>query len=634
MTERLGRFWTIIALILVLSAVCISVNQLFYLKLFGFSPIFEAYLYYLLASFLPLAFLIWPARKSEDVQKVQWYDVLLFIIALVFPIYLGINGERVVLMGWETNAPMLPTVGSILLWIVILEGVRRVAGLVLMLVCLFFSIFPIFAGNVPISFLQGISFDFVSTATNHIMSHNSILGVPMKTMGSLLIGFLIFGAVLVNTGGGDFFFKLAQSLFGNQRGGTAKVSVIGSAFFGMLSGSAVSNVVTTGSMTIPAMKKSGFKNHYAGAVEATASTGGTITPPIMGSAAFIMASFLAIPYAEIALAAAIPAALFFIGVLFQVDGYAAKNNLVGTPKSELPSFWTTFKEGWIYIFATILLVYLIFVSKNEAQAPYYVSLFLILGTFLRKETRMNLEKAKQLILDGGKLMAEITTILAAVGFIVGALSITGVAFAFSRELIAVAGGSALLILIAGAVTSFILGMGMTVSAVYIFLAVIMAPALVGLGFDPVAAHLYVIYWATVSYITPPVALAAYAASGIAKADPIRTGFTAMKLGAVKYFLPLFFVYNPALIGRAESFEIIVTAIFALLGVWWLSSSMEGYLIGLGNLSNIFLRVVVGVAGLLAFFPHLLTDFIGLAIMVIIYAWAFIKKKSEPTSISV
>lgn len=629
MNGRLGKFWMTVTIIFVITAVLLSVNQLFYLNLFGFNPIFEGYLYFLMACFLPLAFIIWPARKTEPVQKVQWYDVILFIVALVVPIYLGINGERVVLMGWDTQAPPIPTIGSIFMWIAILEGVRRVAGLVLMLVCFVFSLFPMFAAQVPISFISGIQFDFLETARNHIMSHNSLLGIPIRTLGNLLIGFLIFGVVLVNTGGGDFFFNLARSLLGRQRGGTAKVSVVGSAFFGMLSGSAVSNVVTTGSMTIPSMKRTGYANHYAGAVEATASTGGTVTPPIMGSAAFIMASFLAIPYSEIVLAAAIPAFLYFLGVLIQVDSYAANKKLVGELKENLPSTWKTLKEGWFFVIATLLLVFLIFFVKNEAQAPYYVSLFLILASFLRKETRLNVKKTLNMIVDGGKLMTEITTILAAVGFVVGALSITGVSFSFARELVAAAGGSALLILLAGAVTSFVLGMGMTVSAVYIFLAVIMAPALVQLGFDPVASHLYVIYWATVSYITPPVALAAYAASGIANSSPMKTGFTAMKLGFVKYIVPIFFVYNPALIARAEPVEIVITFIFAVLGVWWLSSALEGYLLGAGAM-NIVTRIIVGVAGLLVFFPQLTTSLFGVAIMVVVFVWFFINNKRQPT----
>jgi TRAP transporter 4TM/12TM fusion protein len=627
MVERLGKFWTFVTIVLILLGVLLSVNQLFYLKLFGFNPIFEGYLYYLLACFLPISFILWPVRKTEHVQRVQWYDIVLFVLTLVILIYLGINGKNVILMGWDTSAPIVPAIGSVLLWSAILESVRRVAGLVLMLVCLIFSLFPLFAGQMPISFLQGIQFGFLDTATSHILSGNSLLGIPIQTMGNLLVGFLIFGVVLVSTGGGEFFFNLARSLFGRQRGGTAKVAVIGSAFFGMLSGSAVSNVVTTGSMTIPAMKKSGYPNHYAGAVEATASTGGTITPPIMGSAAFIMASFLAIPYGEIAIAAAFPAFLYFLGVLVQVDGYAAKHNLVGSPEDELPSFIKTIKDGWFFIIATFLLVYLIFIMKNEAQSPYYVSLFLIAASFIKKETRLNLKKTRDMILDGGKLVAEIMSILAAVGFVVGALSITGVSFSFSRELVAAAGGSAILILLAGAVTSFILGMGMTVSAVYIFLAIVMAPALVRLGFDPVASHLFVIYWATVSYITPPVALAAFAASGIANSNPITTGFTAMRLGAVKYFVPFFIVFNPALIGRGANVEqIIMVFIFAILGVWWLSSALEGYLHGIGKLTNVWLRTIVGVAGLLVFFPQFLTSIIGVIIMAIIYGWYLVTKK--------
>jgi len=628
MLDRLGKFWTTVVVLLTMVTVLLSINQLFYLKLFGFNPIFEGYLYYLLACLLPLAFLLWPLKKSDQVQKVKWYDAIMAIIAFVVPIYLGMNGERVVLMGWDTSAPMIPLIGSILLWFVILEGVRRVAGIVLMLVCLVFSLFPMVAGVMPISFLRGIQFDFFTTATSHIMSHNSLLGIPIRTMGNLLIGFLIFGVVLVKTGGGDFFFKLAEGLFGRQRGGPAKVAVISSAFFGMLSGSAVSNVVTTGTMTIPAIKKSGYANHYAGAVEATASTGGTVTPPIMGSAAFIMSAFLAIPYGEIALAAAIPAFLYFLGVLVQVDGYAARNQLLGLPhEQELPSVWQTLKEGWFYIVAIFLLVFLIFVTKNEAQAPFYVSIFLILVSFIRKETRLNAKKTLDMVFDSGKLMAELTTILAAVGFVVGALSITGISFSFARELVAAAGGNALLILLAGAITSFVLGMGVTVSAVYIFLAVVMAPALVSLGFDPVASHLFVIYWATVSYITPPVALAAYAASGIAKSSPIKTGIQAMQLGFVKYIVPFFFVYNPALLVRAEPVEVTITFIFAVLGVWWISSALEGYLIGAGRLSLLF-RIFVAIAGFLVFLPELLTSFIGVALMAIIFGWHVLSKKTQ------
>jgi TRAP transporter 4TM/12TM fusion protein len=482
----------------------------------------------------------------------------------------------------------------------------------------------------PISFLQGQSYDFFTIARNHMMSANGVLGIALTTVGNLILGFLVFGVVLTHTGGGDFFFKLAQSLFGRFRGGEAKVSIVSSAFFGMLSGSAISNTITTGAMTIPAMKKSGYKPHYAGAIEAVASTGGTITPPIMGSAAFIMASFLAIPYYEIALAAAIPALLYYIGLIVQADGYAAKNNLKGLKKEDIPSFLETLKGGWYYLFALVLLVYFLVILNSEGQAPYYASLVLLVIAMINKTTRMNVKQLFNMFVEVGKVLAEIVCIIAGVGFIVGALSATGVSFSFSRELVAAAGDSMILILIGGALTSFILGMGMTVSAVYVFLAIIMAPALVAIGVDPVAAHLFVVYWATVSYITPPVALAAFAASGIAKANPMKTGFTAVRLGAVTFLVPFFFVYQPALIFRGEPLEIALSVISAIIGVFMLSSSLEGYLIGFGRMQNLFVRLIVLVAGLCMLIPGILTDVLGIALALIIY----VPKLMKPVNVNI
>src|SRR5699024_3218735 len=487
--------------------------------------------------------------KNSNHSKMPWYDIVLFLAAFLIPLYFAINAQDIILVGWEYNAPTIAVYMSIVYWVIILEALRRSSGLVLPIFCLVFSLYPLISDMVPISFLSGQSYDFVSTATSHVFGSDSLIGVPFKTVGNLLIGFLVFGVVVVHTGGGDFFFKIAESLFGKTRGGTAKVSVVGSAFFGMLSGSAVSNTITTGAMTIPSMKKSGFKKEYAAAIESTASTGGTITPPIMGSAAFIMASFLATPYIDIALAATIPAILYFLAVFIQIDGYAAANKLKGTPKSQLPSFIKTMKEGWYFISIIILIVYFLIILNSEGQAPYYASLLLILLAMLRKETRLNFKKSIDMIIDIGRTITQIGTIISAVGLIVGALSMTGVSFSFSRELISAAGENVLLILIAAAITSFILGMGMTVSATYIFLAVVVAPALTDLGMNPIASHLFVLYFATISYITPPVALAVYAASGIADSDPIKSGFIAVRLGITAFLIPFFMVYNPELIGQ-------------------------------------------------------------------------------------
>lgn len=619
--ERLNKSLKVIIVVFTIIGILLSINMLFYLELFGFNPIQNAYLYFILACFIPISFLIFPAKKG---QKIKWYDFAIAVVSFAILLYLALNGQRIILEGWEYNAPQFVTYASILLWAILLEALRRAAGLVLSMICLVFSLYPLIASGVPIGFLQGQSYDFFTIARNHIMSANSVLGIPLITVGNLILGFLVFGVVLSHSGGGDFFFKLAQSLFGRYRGGEAKVAIVSSAFFGMLSGSAISNVITTGAMTIPAMKKSGYKPHYAGAIESVASTGGSITPPIMGSAAFIMASFLAIPYYEIAIAAAIPAFLYYAGLLIQADGYAAKNNLRGLPKEKIPSFITTMKEGWFYLFSLVLLVVFLVVLNSEGQGAYYASLVLLVIAMINKRTRMNLKQLFNMTVEIGKVLAEIVCIIAGVGFIVGALSVTGVSFSFSRELVAAAGDSMFLILIGGALTSFILGMGMTVSAVYVFLAVIMAPALISIGVDPVAAHLFVVYWATVSYITPPVALAAFAAAGIAKASPMKTGFTAVRLGIVTFLVPFFFVYQPALIARGEPLDITITVISAIIGVFMLASALEGYMAGFGRMNNVLLRIIGVVGGLCMFIPGVWTDILGLALMVAIYLLKFIK----------
>jgi len=618
-TGRLNLFWKIVVVLSTLVGIFLSINMLFYLELFGINPIQNAYLIYLLACFLPIAFLIFPARKTHT-TSVKWFDILFFALSLVLTVYIGLNGERIIMEGWDWNAPPIPTYFSIILWVLLLEALRRTAGLVLAIICLVISLYPMFASDIPISILQGQSYDFMTLARNHIMSSNSVFGIAYTTIGNLLLGFLVFGVVITRTGGGDFFFKLALSLFGKSRGGSAKVAVVGSAFFGMLSGSAVSNAVTIGAMTIPAMKKSGYKPHYAAAIEATASTGGTITPPIMGSAAFIMASFLATPYYQIALAAAVPAILYYIGLYVQIDGYAARNNLKGMDKSEIPSFWGTLKNGWFYIFAIVLMIVFLGFLNSEGQAPYYASLALIVIAMIKKETRMNGKQLFDMFVEIGKVLADIVVIIAGVGFIVGALSATGVSFSFSRELVAAAGDSTFLILLGGALTCFILGMGMTVSAVYVFLAIIMAPALVAVGIDPIAAHLYVVYWATVSYITPPVALAAFATASIAGASPMKTGFQAVQLGSVKFIVPFYMIYNPAiLIGRGDPMDTVVSIAVSIIGIFVIASALEGYLLGSGTI-NAVERILLFAAGILMFFPNLYMPIIGFVITVLIYLY--------------
>ncbi len=585
-----------------------AILQIFLLKPFGFMLTETAYHYSLIAFFGSLVFLIFPARRNSSKAKIPFYDYCLFLLGLSTALYFSSIALKVVERGWEFAAPPLPTALSLILWFLILEAVRRVAGNVLLGTCSFFSLYPTFAHLMP-GFLEGRDFSLWATACYHAMSVESILGIPMKVVGSLLIGFMIFGVTLQFTGGGKFFINFALALWGKSRGGPAKVSVIASAFFGTLSGSVISNVVSTGSMTIPTMKRTGYPSYYAGAIEACASTGGALMPPVMGTAAFIMASFLSMPYWKICLAALIPSLLYYLGLFLQADAYAARVGLKGLDKKEIPPLFLTLKEGWFYIFTLFLLVYLLLYLKVEAWAPFYASVILILLAMFREETRLTWTKILLLLEGIGTFLAELVAILGAIGLVIGALSMTGVAHSFSRELVGFAGGNIFLILIIGALTSFILGMGMTAAACYIFLAIVLAPALIASGLNPLAVHLFIMYWGLVSFITPPVALGAITAASIAQADPLKTGFQAMRLGAIIYFIPFFFVLNPALILQAQWREVIFPLLTATGGVFLISGALEGYGLVLGRL-KFFQRVWVLIAGLMLAAPEWRTDLFG------------------------
>ncbi len=609
---RLNTPWYVIFVSFSIVGIVLAINQLFGLALFGFKPIDNAYFYWILAFYLSGSFLLYPARPSSPRARIPWYDVLLFGITVAASSYLALHGLDIIELGWEYTSPLPATIASILLWFLVLEAVRRSTDIYMTIVCLVFSFYPLFAVYMP-GFMQGQSYDFWTTARLHAMGRNGIIGIPLDVVCTLLIGFMVFGIVLQGTGGGTFFFKLAQSLLGHTRGGAAKISILASGFFGMISGSTTSNTLTIGAMTIPAMKKSGFPPHYAAAIEACASTGGPIMPPVMGAAAFIMASFLNQPYAYVCIGAFIPACLYYWGLFVQVDGYAAKANLRGIPKEELPSFWGTLKDGWFYISVIFILVYLLLTLHLEARAPYYASAALVVLAMLKKETRLNWFKALDLIADIGKVITQLVGILAAAGLIIGGLSITGVALAFSRELVGAVGDNLFLILLMGALSSFVLGLGMTITACYIFLAIVMVPALIQLGIDPLAAHLFVFYWGVLSEITPPVALCVSAACGLAGSNFMQTGWTAMRLGSVKYIIPFFFAYNPALLTHAPWSQVLLFTFFAVTGIYYLGAALEGYLWGIGELRTIY-RIPLIIGGLLTAFPEMMTSVIGIVLL--------------------
>ncbi|MEX1214690.1 TRAP transporter permease [Saccharospirillum sp.] len=601
----------------------IIINQVFNLQLFGFRPISTSYYYIVIGLFMPVAFLSTPMREADSSQ-VHWYDWVFAAAAFGVCMYFAAHTNEILFRGWEFQAPMPVVVLSGLLVLLSLEAVRRCAGLPLFIICAVFATFPLYTGHMP-GFLWGVQLSLSETMLSHSLGVESIIGIPMRVVADLLIGFIVFGVALTVSGGGVFFMDLASALMGHARGGPAKVAILSSGFFGSLSGSVISNVISTGSMTIPTMKRCGYPATYAGAVESCASTGGALMPPVMGSVAFVMASFMNVPYADIMVAATVPALLFYLVLLIQTDCYAARNGLKGLPKDQLPKLFLVLRSGWIFLISLAALVFLLLATNAEAKAPFYITVLLIITALIRAKRQHLLRPIIILIMEAGTTIALLVGVLAGVGMVVGSLAITGVGNAFSRELVQYAGGNPYLLLLFGALTSFILGMGMTVSACYIFLAVVLAPALVEGGFSVMASHLFILYWAMLSYITPPVAMAAVAASSIAKAPAMKTGMTAMRLGAILFILPFLFVLNPNLILQGSAVEGALAVSTAILSILMLAAASERYIYGLSRKAKAWEALVLLFGGLCLLAPETLSDLAGLASLVLVLGVGFLTR---------
>jgi TRAP transporter 4TM/12TM fusion protein len=583
--RKLPPVWRGVLISVASAAILLALNQILNLGFFVGKVLLDtAYLYWLCALLAGCVFLLIPATKRARHDGVPWYDAALYVLTVAVFGYYALNAHRIISEGWEFSAPQEAIWVAYVGWLLILEATRRAGGTAVFVVVTLISLYPAFAGHMP-GPISGLQQDFSTVAAYHFASSESVLGIPTRAFGELVIGFVMFGAVLQYTGAASFFNNLAFALFGSVRGGPAKVSIFASGLMGSVSGSVVSNVLTTGVVTIPAMKRTGFSPAYAGGVEACASTGGVLMPPVMGATAFVMASFLGLPYAQIALAALVPSLLFYFGLFVQIDGYAANRGLKGLPRAELPAVGATFALGWQYLFVFALLVWMLLILQQEAIAPFYATaLLLVINQFSRRH-RLDWKKLGNLVEGICGALGELSALLAGVGLIIGALSVTGLAGTLANDLVYLAGNNIYVLLVMGAITSFIFGMGMTVTACYIFLAIVLAPPLVAAGFDPVAVHLFMLYWGMVSFITPPVSLAAFVAAGIARAAPIEVGLQSVRLGSTMYFVPFFFVLNPALILRGAPGEIAVVVATAVLGIWLIASALEGYLVGLGGMGR-------------------------------------------------
>jgi len=608
----------------------VVVNHIFHLDLFGTVLAMEtSYLYLLLGFYGSLIFLIYPIHPREKFKVFPYFaiDIFLFVLTLSICLLLAFKGLDIYYKGWMMVSPApYPFLAGVLL-ILVIEATRRSQGLILTSLIIIFGLFPLYTQHLP-GFLNGIGTDLVGMVNYHVYSVESLIGLPMRVTGNLVIGFMLFGLVLAMSGGGSFFMAFALAIMGKTRGGAAKVAVMASALFGSISGSALSNIVTTGTITIPAMGRTGYPWHFAAAVEACASTGGVLMPPIMGATAFLLAEFLDIPYLYIAGAAFIPSILYYTGLMVQVDAHAARHNLIGLTQEEIPSVKDTLKKGWFYLGAIAVLLLLLF-FRLETQAPFYSAVFLLVCSNFNKETRLNKQKIKRLFSGNIETLSGLIALIAAIGLIIGALSVTGVAHGLSRELIYFAGNNAVMMVILGAMASFILGMGITITACYVLLAITLAPPLVQMGLDPLAVHLFLLYCGMLSYLTLPVATSVYTAAGLCGASSLATGLTAMRLGIGTYIVPFFFVFNPALIGRGTFWSVLLATSMAFVGIWILTAAFGGYLVGVGNLadpdheklSNYILRPVLFVAGIMIGLPEPITDIIGIiiaALIVLVY----------------
>lgn len=560
-----------------------------------------------------------------DSEK-RWEQIFLGIMAL-FALggcaYITILDENLQLRAGIVYASDI--LFAILLIIAIFEACRRKMGNPLVIITLVFVAYAFLGKYIP-GFLNQPGMTLKKFTSLVYLTTDGIFGSPLYASASYVVLFVLLGAIMSVSGIGDYMTNLATSLFGHMRGGPAKVAVVASGFFGSISGSPTANVIGTGTFTIPMMKKNGFEPEFAAAVEATASTGGAIMPPIMGSTAFIMAEMLGIPYTAVAKAALIPAILYFLAVLFGVDIYATKHGLKGIPRSQLPKVRSMLKQ--IYMLAP--LIFLIFCMAVFNMTIVRSGLLTIIVTLVLVEinpkTRMTKEQWLQIPVQTVKSAVSVGIACAMAGIISGVIMGSGLGYRISSILTSVAGTSMLLLLVLTMVVSLIMGMGVPTTAAYLVLASLVAPTMIQLGIPPLAAHMFIFYFGCISSITPPVALAAYAGAGLAGCDPNKTGYKAFRLAFCSFLMPYLFVYNPVLLMEGGVLDILWSLVTALIGAYLLASGFEGFFFRWSL--KWFERPLMILGAVMLIVPGMVTDLVGIAIIVVEFVTEFMFKRSE------
>lgn len=612
----------IIALIVSILAISLSLYHM-YTSYFGTPATLEHRSLHV-AAILALVFLLYPPFKKGNRTRLPWYDALFALLAFSTTIYIFVDYLGIVNRGGIPNN--LDLLFGAILVILVLEAARRVTGWGLPTMAVIFFLYGLYGRELSGIFRhRGYTWD--ELVNFMYVTTEGIYGTAIGVSATYIFLFILFGAFLSKSGMGQFFNDMALAIAGQTKGGPAKVSVIASGFLGSINGAAIANVVTTGSFTIPLMKKIGYSRNFAGAVEAAASVGGQILPPIMGAAAFIMAETLGIPYTQIALAALLPALLFYVGIIVQIHLRATKEGLQGISKENLPRVLEVLKERGHLLIPLLFLLYMLFFS---GRTIIYSALLTIIVTAIvamfRKTTRMSIRDILDALEQGARTAVGVAIACASVGIIVGVATISGFGLKLANGIVILGGESLFLTLVFTMIACIVLGMGLPSIPTYIITATMAAPALISLGIEPLVAHLFVFYFGLFANITPPVALAAFAAAGISGGDQMRTGFVSMKLAIAGFIVPYMFVYNNSLLLIDTTFsEGALVVLTALTGVIMLGTAAEGYLF---TFINPVLRVLLFGGALLFMNPNTMQDIVGFTIIAFVVFLQWRKGKKE------
>ena len=557
---------------------------------------------------LVLGFALYPAFKKSSRKKIVWYDWVFMVLSAIMPVYVFVRYPVFISTGFRGET--IDIIFGTILILLVLECSRRLSGWALPILSIIFLLYAIYGRSFP-GIFKHRGYNWHRIVTYLTTDVYGIYGTSIKVAATYIVLFIIFGEVMNKCGMGQFFNDIANALAGHTKGGPAKVAVLASGFLGSINGSAVANVVTTGTFTIPLMKKTGYSKEFAGSVEATASVGGQLLPPIMGAAAFVMAETLGYKYSSIIKAAVIPALIYYLGIIIQVQMRATKDHLNGLPKDQMPKVGQVMKErGHLLIPIAFLLYMLIFSGQTVIRSAFWTIIVTIIVAELRPISRMTFRDICDALASGARSTVSVAMACACVGIIVGICGMTGFALNVAHAIISIGRQSLMLTLLFTMVTCMILGMGLPSIPSYLITATIAAPALVELGQPNIVAHMFCFYFAMFANLTPPVALAAFAAAGLSGGSPMKTGWQSVRLALAGFIVPFMFVYNPQLlleqVTLLTGIQVVVTA---CAGVLLIAAAVEGYLFGR---MNIVMRIIAGIGAYLLIDSRLMTDVAGLA----------------------